>query len=201
MNERVVSLLKYLNLEVKDVTIEKSKYDDNVFIINGKEYMILTDKEADEVHKDYIASFVDDAGISGFSEFAQGYIFDYCIDTSWFDDAMRESFEFYIEDIRNETASCDEFSNRLEEEMAEACCDNEDSYIEHLCLSYENAVEWYRDNFGEDSFNQAVNTNCYVDISKISEFCIEHDGRGHSLSSYDGNELELDNEYYAYRVC
>lgn len=29
---------------------------------------------------------------------------------------------------------------------------------------------------------------------------VEADGRGHFLSPYDGEEIELDNDYYAYRI-
>lgn len=28
----------------------------------------------------------------------------------------------------------------------------------------------------------------------------EYDGRGHSLATYDGNEIELDNDLFAYRI-
>lgn len=196
--EKVIKLLDYLELD-KDVEVKESQYDENIYVVDGEEYLILTDEEADETHREYIKSFIEDCGITGFTEFAQEYIYENCMDSSWFDEAMKESFESYVEDIRNEESD-NGFKNRLVEEMYDNGCEDEDSYVEYLCSSYENGIQWYRENFGDTDFASIVNEHCSLDIDKISEFCIEYDGRGHSLSSYDGHELELDDEYYAYRV-
>lgn len=48
----------------------------------------------------------------------------------WFWDAMNESNELYIEDIRNESDMNSEYSNRLEEEMADAECETEEDFLD-----------------------------------------------------------------------
>lgn len=203
MDERVVNLLNYLGFEEEDLeTVEviESEYDDNVFTVDGQDYLILNDGEADEAHKNYIQQIIEDRGIEVFSDFAQKYILYNCVDTSWFDMAMRESYEFYMEDIRTEK-SYNNFANRLEEEMFEQDCEDEASYLEYLCSIYKDGVQWYMNNLGKEDFMEALKKYGNLDIDKISDFCIEYDGRGHSLASYDGNELELENGYYAYRVA
>ena len=199
MNERAIKLLDYLGLD-ETTEVKESKYDDNTFIVENEEYMVLTDEEADDAHYNYIENFIDDCGIGGFTPYGQEYIIENCMDKSWFDDAMQESYESYVDDIRHESAMNDEFENRLEEEMSEADCEDEDSFVEYLCSMYEDGVEWYRHNFGDKDFFDVAKERCSVDIQAVSEFCIREDGRGHSLSHYDGHELELEDDYYAYRI-
>jgi hypothetical protein len=50
------ALAKYL--EVKQSELEVSSYDDSVFECGGREYMILTDEEADKRAKEYILDAV-----------------------------------------------------------------------------------------------------------------------------------------------
>lgn len=73
----------------------------------------------------------------------------------WFEDAMIESNEFYIDDIREESSCSDEYESRLEEEMAEAECETEEDYLEYLNSGYDDPIEWYIDNFGADDFGKA----------------------------------------------
>ena len=200
MKERVIKLLDYLGLD-HDTEVKESGYYENSYTIDGKEYLVLNDEEADYAHEEYIRNFIDDLGIKGFSEFAQNDIIENYVDTSWFDEAMEDSYKNYIEDIKLECSSDENFENRLEEEMSDSNCDDEDDYLEYLCNMNYNSVEWYRFNFGEADFSECVNKYCSVDIEGIAEYCKEIDGRGYNLSSYDGLELELDNNYYAYRIA
>lgn len=146
-------------------------------------------------------NIIDDLGIKSFTEMGRDYIINNCCDTSWFDEAMEESHQSYIDDIKNEKASNEEeFDSRLEEEMAEMNCDDEEDYLEHLNSIYEDGVEWYLNNFGEDDFLDRLNEFGNLDIEKICELCKDVDGRGHNLSLYNGEELELEDNYYAYRI-
>ena len=199
MKEKIKALLNYLDLESEDA-IEIKTSNDSYITINNEEYLVLTDEEANEAHENYIELLIDDLGINAFTPYAQEYIIENCIDKSWFDDAMRESYECYVEDIREESSFNNEYENRLEEEMAENDCDTEEDYIEHLMNSYKDGVEWYKLNIGEEDFSEMVRKYCSLDIGLISKFCIREDGRGHSLASYNGEELELENGYFAYRT-
>ena len=51
-NGRIDVLAKFLQVEVDDLTV--TKYDENNFEIGEKEYMILTEEEAQEKAKEYI---------------------------------------------------------------------------------------------------------------------------------------------------
>lgn len=73
----------------------------------------------------------------------------------WFDEAMEESNQFYIDDIREESSYSDDYETRLEEEMADADCETEEDYLEYLNNQYDDSVEWYVDNFGADDFGKA----------------------------------------------
>lgn len=75
--------------------------------------------------------------------------------TEWFEIAMRESYEFYIDDIREESSFNDKYETRLAEEMAEARCDTEEDYLDYLNSNYDDAIEWYIDNFGAEEFGKA----------------------------------------------
>lgn len=198
MKERVKKLLNYLGLD-QNAEVKMTEYE-NICIVDNKEYEILTGEEANMAHQAYIESFLDDCGIGGFAKFAQDYILKNCVNTEWFDDAMQESYESYVFDIGQEMSNSTDFETRLEEEMAEADCEDEDSYVEYLCSQYDNGMEWYKENFGESEFSEAVKNYCSVDIAKVSKYCIRYDGRAHSLATYDGHELELGDNYYAYRL-
>ena len=61
-------------------------------------------------------------------------------------------------------------------------------------------IQWYIDNFGIVALSDYVKNNDYlIDIDEVILEVQNRDGRG-SLATYDGEELELDDDYYAYRV-
>lgn len=75
---------------------------------------------------------------------------------NWFEDAMNESNEFYIDDIRNESASNTyDYESRLEEEMADAECETEEDYLDYLNSQWDDPIEWYVDHFGAEDFGKA----------------------------------------------
>lgn len=150
------------------------------------------------------------------------------VDEDWFEDAMRESYDSYAEDIASESDPV--YGTRLVQE----CIDNnlisdddfredEDGNIDYtdcrypeyelqemlsdfLCEdmleSYSNAVEWYIDNFGEESFEYAVKNNNLVDYSELAEYVVRTDGVAKFFAGYDGEEREYEFDgttYYIYR--
>lgn len=66
----------------------------------------------------------------------------------WFELALRESMEFYVEDIKYE-------EGRLEEELEENGCADEEEYIDFLVNQWDDPMEWFIDNFGADEFGRA----------------------------------------------
>ena len=76
-----------------------------------------------------------------------------------------------------------------------------DEFVESLDSDYEDSYEWFVDNFGESELGYYIeNGSLSIDFDQLAEDVIQYDGRGNSLSSYDGEEHELEGDYYAYRV-
>lgn len=88
---------------------------------------------------------------------------------------------------------------------------NEEEYLD-ICTNiltdrdkeqYDSPIEYYNWHFGEDEINALLeNNHISIDYERIAEWCNSVDGRGHTLSSYDGEEHEIDYEdetYFIYR--
>ena len=199
MNERLVSLLSFLELNC-DAKVEEVKGIKHTYNINDKKYMILTREEANITHEKYIQNVVNNYSNNRTLKLEVDYIIDSCIDSTYFDETMREHYEDYVDDIEYEEASNDSFKTRLEEEMAQENCKDKNSYINYLCSLHKSGVEWYRNSFGDIDFFETASEEDAINIKKVSEFYIEEYGRGYNLANYDGEELELANGYYAYRL-
>lgn len=201
LNERMIAVLKmngYNTLEeMIDIDLPEEGYDEFTIEFEGCEYKVYTDEEADEAHYEYIENFIDELGIEGFTESFQYTILNnYVSGLDWFDEALKEFKESYVEDIKYE-------DGRLEEEMEEAGCDTEDEYIEYLIEQAGDAVEYFKFNFGEEYTMSLIKEHGSLDVDSIVEDCKRLDGRGHNLSGYDGseNEEEVNGEtYYIYRT-
>jgi hypothetical protein len=95
----------------------------------------------------------------------------------------------------------DEANGRDAEEIAN---DRMSDYVNALTDDQINqgndGFDYYIDNFGEEeAFNMAVKNNL-IDIEGASEDAVNMDGVAHFISSYDGEEIALDNGSYAYRI-
>ena len=63
-------------------------------------------------------------------------------------------------------------------------------------------IDEYISNFGEkasDAFSYDF-VRAYVNLDELGEFVVDTDGIANSLARYDGIEVELPNDLYAYRV-
>lgn len=193
---RIEALAKFLECEIEDLT---EGYREEVFETkNGKEYLVLTDEEADKEFYNYEESSIEELGLDLFTDWAKDYIIENCLDTGWFDECMEEDYRMYCDDIELEESICDEYENRLEEEMAEAGCDTKEDYVEFLCSGYENGVEWFQDNFGSSELNHVINDYNLINIDEVINYIRNTDGRN-ILASYDNVENE-EGEYFIYRL-
>lgn len=61
-------------------------------------------------------------------------------------------------------------------------------------------VEYFKELYYGDDFGKFLMDNNLISIDKIADACIDVDGIAHFIARYDGRELELDNDFYAYRV-
>lgn len=223
MNEgKRKALAEYLGVSEEDVTPEK--YDDNEFDTPEGEYLVVTEEEAYQYVLDDTEQLIDDMGLDAFGKDFQDWILDNAVaNNTWFDDAMRESYEFYADDIENESDS--EFENRLVQEMYDAnvisdddLVENEDglkalndeaqgrlyelkeTFVDDLCDGWNDAITWFRDNFGDKEFADVVKEHLSLDTQAIVDEMIKWGGVANSLERYDGAEIDLGNGLYAYRT-
>ena len=195
-NEKVVALLNevFAGENIESINI----VDDNTIEINEQTFLVFDNNEADNYYYDFQKEIIDDLGLDSFSDSFQDSIINNYIDTDYFFDIMNESNEFYLDDIENESSLTHD--NRLEEEIEDHNCSTREEYLALLNSNYDNAVDWYRDNFGNKEFKEYIKENAHlIDWDSVIEECKNIDGRG-IIANYDGCEIELENGYFAYRI-
>ena len=217
------ALAKYLGVDVED--IDNLDWDKNAFSTSEGDYLVLTQEEAEEYAKDDIENAFDDLGLDAFTESFQRWIIDWCLNDSYIEDWMRESYESYVEDIESENSM--EYDNILIEELVdndllseEDFETDEDGEVDWLSLKdsvdlddlkyqyvdslveSQDASSWLTDMYGTGSdLAELIKDNEYlIDFDKLADECISVDGVAHFISSYDGDEHELEGDFYAYRI-
>lgn len=192
---KINALLDYLGETMETAEVETLKHDDNKTVfIDGAEYLVLTDEEADQEYHEYQMNLIDDMGLDSFSDWAKDEILNHHTTSDYqvlFNEIQEESMTCYIDDLRH--------MDELEEEMENAGCDNEDEFLEYLC-NQEDSVDYFKFNFGNDEYNRIIIENKLIDWDSVIEWTKDIDGRGHILAGYDGIEIELENNLYAYRI-
>ena len=195
MNKKLRGLL--LQVEVMEGS-EIKVLDNNTFEVDGAEYLVLTEDEREEEFKAYQESLIENMGLDAFSGWAQDYIIDNFVDDEWFMEAMRESFEYYISDINEEPTDNEKFESRLQEEIFESGSKDEEDYLNYLC-DLESPIEWFLNNFGKNEFSTIVKEHDLINWEDVINWVAHEDGYG-CLATYDGEELELQDNLYAYRI-
>lgn len=186
-----IKAINNYGVEVKDI----EKIEDNIFTMNnGEEYYVLTDEEAQEVYVGLQTELINELGLEGFTEYAQQYIMDNCLNINWFNDVMIRANEDYVYDLEEEDLQelLDEYDVKTEEEL-----------INEFNSQYENGYQWYIETFGTEDIQYLINKHDLLNIDAVIKFCQEVEGRGHIISSYDGTENEIiidDITYYIYRL-
>lgn len=217
-HEYAIPLGEYLDVKPHSLTHTYQAYGSlEVFeTVDGEEYAIGTDEEADRAFNEYMEQTIDELGISAFSkDFQQEIINDY-LNKSFFSQMLEDHYVGYVEDIEGEDVSDERFQNRLEEEMNDAGIididdeeytgdydDYRQDFIDYLVDSAGDPVEHYIDNYGDESMTQLIKENNILEVDEIIERVKDLDGRGNSLASYDGeeNSIDFDGEtYYIYRI-
>lgn len=191
-NIKINALLNYLGETEETATVETLKHDDNKTVfVDSVEYIVLTDTEADEQYREYQSSLIEDLGLEAFSDWAKDYILDnftpsYC---ETFNDIQYEDAVSYVDDLR--------YGGDLDDELSRYGCENEEELIDLLCE--EDSEEWFKSVFGIDEYNRIIIENDLIDWNEVIEWIKEVDGRG-VMASYDGVEMELENDLYGYRI-
>lgn len=209
--DRINELAKYL--EVDPETIKES-YRENLFETeDGEEYFVVDEDEAYELAREDIESLYDDIGLDAFTPSFQDWIIDNAVDTSFLEDFVREDYQNYASDI--ETEDDDEYGTRLAQECVEAGLISEDDFedgqyvgdedlvellSEHLFEQVDDYREWFEWNFGGEELARVLKDNMVIDMDAVVDECISEDGVAHFIASYDGYEIDLGDDLFAYRV-
>ncbi len=214
--EAVANMMDEQNFSLDDIhSCGDRRYGSGVEVeIGNQEWLFLDDTEADMEAERSIQDLIDDVGVT----YINGWE-DY-IDSSFFDDVMDELNRSYAEDIANESSR--EFENRLvkecydngliddddfakEDEESDAPDYNEclldkgeliDRLVDDMNSRERDSVEWYRFNFGDEQLSEMAIQNNAINMDELIQYVIDSDGRGHTLSNYDGNEYEFNNIFY-----
>lgn len=218
--EKIEALAELLGVDESEIT--QSDYNENLYeVADGREYLVLTEDEADEEFYNSEMNLIDDLGIQGFTPSFQSRILTEFADADWFEDAYREMEENYAYDIYEEYD--DTYGTRLVQECYDAELIDDDDFevdengdvnykacllstddlvtklSEYLVDSIDDYVEEFKFEFGEDELNEVVERNNLVDWDAVIEETKELDGRGPMLAGYDGIEIDWD-DYYIYRT-
>lgn len=222
--KKIELLAKYLEIDPSD--IEQSDYDKNTFEVagDGKEYLVVDEDTARELAEESVKNFIDDLGITGFTPVFQDWILSNALDYD-FEGVLRDSMESSINDLELETSNL--FDNRLIEELVDCgILDDEDfvldedgeidyytlkdsvdleskkeEFLNELVEDAGDPQEWYIQNFGKDSIKDLVESGAAtLDEDKIASEVISEDGIAHLLATYDGDEIELGEDMFAYRT-
>ena len=196
--KKIEALAKFLGIETSG--IEEDMNNHKYFITeDGEEYMVLTDDEAEKTFYDYESDLIEEYGLDAFTDWARDYIIENCLDVDWFENFYYEDYESYANDIETESASSDEYENRLEEEMAEAECTTIEEFVEYMVDRIrDDLVGQFEFDFGKDQLADVVSRYNLLDIDAVIDYIKEQDGR-EVLASYDGRENEV-GEYFIYRL-
>ena len=155
------------------------------------------EENPDYFNQDWLMNWVDmDDSIENILE---EYYRSYADDIA-FEDDSRYNNRLIAEMVANGLMTEEEATSEDADDIAEDNVDNlVDLYVEEN-MEGDKGVEWYISNFGQDDFRDLVIDNNLIDISGASEDAVDTDGVAHFLSSYDGEEIELDNDVVAYRT-
>lgn len=203
LNEKqLVGLLVNAGLieDVESVTHTYINEYDNSMAVESVEgdfvvYSNYSDAENDAI--EICENIIEDCGISEnllFTAEIEGMI-----DESWFEDFWRESNEFqaYEEDI--EYIATEEELEQLDNgEIAED--EIRENYLNTLNVAIDG--QWmseYKFQFGESEFQRILIQENLIDIEELAKYCVDIDGVGHYIASYDGDETEHEG-YYIYRT-
>ncbi len=193
--EAIVQLLYHLGVNVDDIhNVNATPYVE--VEVGNETWFVMSDQEADEFAEESVENSFSDVGQEGFNVEWK----DFVLNEGDFDTALQETVDNYIENIREEVSNDPTtFDNRLDEEMVAHNVVSEEEFGDALkedWLGSGTAIDWYIEEFGDDAFREFAQ----VDATKLAKYVIESDGRGSVIAGYDGDEVELSKDYYAYRT-
>lgn len=218
LKDKLRALAEFKDVSISEITYEGDMTDPwDEYEVDGESYIVCTEEEADQLLRDDIENFIDDLGLAFTDYFNDWIIENALIGGDWFEDACQEYEESYASDIENEAG--DHSASRLIDECIEAGIISQDDLdedgeytgdldlvqeyadylVEDIGNSYDSYLEWYRDDFGDESIRNLIDEGVIqFDIDMIADEVARLDGYGNNLARYDGVENEQ-NGFYIFR--
>ena len=206
-------------LEVTELSTDSGRKYYDISTEDGEEYIVTDHDTARELAEADVRETYDDLGLESFAPDYKDYVLTNFVNDDPFWDAMHESDESYVDDIKSEGS--DEYESRFVEELVERGIASKDDleerdgvlalkdgledemtdkFVESMDEDYDDATQWFMDNFGKKEFRDFAERNNALDVDRMVEDVVDTDGIAHFIASYDGAELELDDDMYAYRI-
>lgn len=208
------ALAKYLGVTLDDII--ESDYDKDEFdVLNeDSEYLVLTYDEAYNRAVEDVKETFDDMGLDAFTESFKDWILENALNEDAIEDAADE-LAWSICSDKAEEYSTGEFGSGLIEDAYDNGLltdddfeKDEDGEIDYSALKdsinlddiEEQMVDEIYKDAARDEIKDSFDLTPYIDVDKVAEAAVDEDGVAHFLASYDGEEIELDGDWYAYRI-
>lgn len=218
--DKAKALVDYLNeYEGEELTVDDCRegYNENIIELeDGREYIVCDIDNARELAKEDIEQIYDDLGLESFSpDFRKRILTEFINEDdarSW----MERDLEEYCNELDDEELA-DEAINWGVVESHEVYDENSDEDYPELRDDFdrekiiedyidkrtweEDPIEYIKEIFGEGKeLADFISDNEFIDLEVVKDECIALDGIAHFIAGYDGEELELDGDLYAYRT-
>jgi len=221
----IISIQKLLS-EYKDIYEDITEFKEvsrdeyKIIVSDDSEYIITTEKNAEQYAYDIARSTVKDMGLESFSEdYVWHIVYNFC-DQDDLERIVRDCIESDIEVEYDDDDRIEDLLDELEERISSfdrSKYEDEEGNIKED-LSIDDILKDYRDELIEDRLNDQsfidylidiygegksllkfIENNVNINWDDVIEDMIETDGLGHFLSSYDGELHYLDGKYVGWR--
>ena len=206
------ALANYLEVGEEEIEIT----GENEFEVNGETYKVLTDEEADDEFDERIRQYWEDYGLEGVQDWMRDWILENALDEGELEDFVREDIEQQVWDMSDEEVAneaidlgfvnsedvydeeSDEYSPELRDDVD--FDDLRNRIIESRIDDIDNYGEYLQDAGFDDYFlSNYIDDEMVIDALKDNAD-VNGSGRGQELSYYDGEEHDLGNGLFAYRI-
>lgn len=214
MEEALASLIEETGNEDLDITMVSNNGNEFFAGNDMEEYRVFkTEEDAEEVAVEQVREDLEENA----EYFIQDWLMNYIDGRDFFEEALNEMNQGYVDDIESESDT--KYANRLIAELVEnglmdeedAKSDNAEELADELKYDYvallteekldegNDGLDYFINNFGESETYKMVMDNNLINVDKASQDAVDIDGIAHFISSYDGRTLYLLNNNVAYR--
>jgi hypothetical protein len=215
MEEALASLIEETGYDDLEITIVSNDGNEFYATDENAEYRVFkTEDDAEETAIQQVREDLEENP----EYFNQDWLMNYIDGRDFFEEALTEMNDSYVQDIESESDR--KYANRLIAELVEngimdeddAESENAEELADDLKYDYvtlltqekleegNDGLDYFINNFGEEETYKMVMDNNLIDIQEASQDAVQTDGIGHFLSSYDGETLYLSDDCVAYRI-